>query len=205
MKLTKWLDTTELPNWLETRYGILWDSFGDSQFTFDDAVEVLEKKNKDRKDEVSVFLSELRKAGWLLTELDPSDARKRIYQLKSRKEMIRKVLSIEGEKLSRSDLEALLKKAADLIRTRVDYKFILILLFLKRISDKWGEEFEKTYREALADGLTKDQARAEAKNAAYHDFDLPEEFLWENIRKDVSGLPEKFSRALKLLLSVILT
>lgn len=201
MKLTKWLDadTRELPNWLETRYRILWDSFGDSEFSFDDAVEVLEKKNKDKKDEVSVFLSELRKAGWLLTELDPSDARKRIYQLKSRKDMIRRVLSIEGEKLSRSEIESLLKKAADLIRTRVDYKFILILLFLKRISDKWELEFEKTYKEALADGLTEKQARLEAKNAAYHDFDLPEEFLWENIRKDVSALPEKFSRALKVI------
>lgn len=199
MKLTKWVHTTELPNWLETRYGILWGSFGDAQFTFDDAVEVLENKNKDKKDEVSVFLSELRKAGWLWTELDPSDARKRIYRLKSRKEMISQVFSIEGEKLSRSDIEGLLKKAADLIRTRVDYKFILIMLFLKRISDKWELEFEKTYKEALADGLNEQQARQEAKNAAYHDFDLPEEFLWENIRKDVSSLPEKFSKALKII------
>ena len=201
MKLTKWMDmeSKKLPNWLQTRYTMLWDSFGDSRFTFNEAVEVLEKKRKDRKEDVSVFLSELRKAGWLRTELDPSDARKRIYQLKSRKEMISKTFSIKKERLSRSDIEGLLKKAADLIRTRVDYKFILILLFLKRISDKWELEFEKTYKEALADGLTEEQARMEAKNAAYHDFDLPEEFLWDNIRKDVSTLPEKFSKALKVV------
>ncbi|HHF55660.1 MAG TPA: SAM-dependent DNA methyltransferase, partial [Thermoplasmatales archaeon] len=40
---------------------------------------------------------------------------------------------IKDYKLTRSDIESILKKAADLIRTRVDYKFILILLFLKRI------------------------------------------------------------------------
>jgi len=199
MKLTKWLGTEaeELPNWLETRYNMLWESFKGSSFTFDDAVEVLETKNKDNKDEVPVFLSELRKSGWLFVEPDPSDARKRIYRLRGRAEMVKEALHVEGEKLTRSDIEGLLKKAADLIRTRVDYKFILILLFLKRISDKWEMEYETAYREALADGLTKGEAKIEAKNAAWHDFDLPEEFLWENVRKDVSNLPEKFSRALK--------
>ena len=39
--------------------------------------------------------------------------------------------------VTRGEIESLLKQAADLIRTRVDYKYILILLFLKRLSDKW--------------------------------------------------------------------
>jgi len=189
----------EVPNWLEKRYSILWDSFGNFPFSLEDAAKALEEKNKDRRDAIPVFLSELRKAGWIQVKSNPSDARKSIYRLRSRKSVIREAFSIEQEKLSRSDVEGLLKKAADLIRTRVDYKFILILLFLKRISDKWETEFEKTYREALADGLTEGQAREEAKNAAYHDFDLPEEFLWDNIRKDVSTLPEKFSKALKVV------
>lgn len=188
-----------LPNWLEKRYSILWESFGSFPFTLEDAAKVLEAKNKDRRDEVPVFLSELRRAGWIQARLDPADARKRIYRLKSREEAISELLSIDRERLGRSEVEGLLKKAADLIRTRVDYKFILILLFLKRISDKWEMEFEKTYKEALADGLTEEQARIEAKNSAYHDFDLPEEFLWDNIRKDVSTLPEKFSKALKVI------
>ncbi|MEM2144995.1 MAG: class I SAM-dependent DNA methyltransferase [Candidatus Jordarchaeaceae archaeon] len=189
----------ELPNWLKNRYSLLWESFKDSSFSFDDAVKVLEEKNKDNKEEVPVFLSELRKAGWLQTELDSSDARKRVYRLKSSKEVISKLFSINKNALSRNEVETLLKKAADLIRTRVDYKFILILLFLKRISDKWEMEYEEAYKEALEDGLNEEQAKQEAKNAAYHDFDLPEEFLWDNIRKDVSKLPEKFSRALKVI------
>ncbi|MEM2944695.1 MAG: type I restriction-modification system subunit M N-terminal domain-containing protein, partial [Methanomassiliicoccales archaeon] len=69
---------------------------------------------------------------------------------------------LQEEHLSRSDIDSILKKAADLIRTRVDYKFILILLFLKRISDKWDVEFEEAYREALSQGLSEADARAEA-------------------------------------------
>jgi len=58
---------------------------------------------------------------------------------------------IKDYKLTRSDIEVILKKAAaaDLIRTRVDYKFILILLFLKRISDKWEMEYKQAYKEAI--------------------------------------------------------
>ena len=103
----------------------------------------------------------------------------------------------KNHKLTRSDIEAILKKAADLIRTRVDYKFILILLFLKRISDKWEMEYQKAYEEAIKDGLSEEEARQEAKHQDWHTFNLPEEFLWENIRKNVATLPEILSKALK--------
>jgi len=36
---------------------------------------------------------------------------------------------------SRDELNALIDKAADIIRTAVDYKFILVLLLLKRMND----------------------------------------------------------------------
>ena len=187
----------KLPNWLERRYFLLWESFKDTTFKMEDAVRVLEERNHDRREEVPVFLSELRKAGWLKAEIDPSDARKTIYILKSRKEIIEELFTFRKGELTRYDIEGLLKKAADLIRTRVDYKFILILLFLKRISDKWEFEYEKAYKEAREDGLSEEIAREEAKNAAYHDFDLPEGCLWDNIRRDVGNLPEKLSQAFK--------
>jgi type I restriction enzyme M protein len=60
-------------------------------------------------------------------------------------------------------------------------------------------EFDEAYKEALADALSEEEARAEAKRDEYHLFNLPEEFLWENLRKDVSGLTERFSRALKVI------
>lgn len=195
------MDKTEvkLPKWLERRYSILWDSFRASSFRMEDAVEMLVEKNKDKKEDIAVFISELRKAGWLEVEFDPEDSRKRLYTLKSREDIIGQLFKIDKDTIGRGEIEGLLKKAADLIRTRVDYKFILILLFLKRLSDKWGLEYEKAYKEASQDGLSEEEARQEAKSSTYHDFDLPEEFLWDNIRKDVGKLPEKFSLALKTL------
>lgn len=192
-------ESYQLPSWLDKRHSILWDVFADRKFGMEQAVKALVERNKDKKEEVPVFLSELRKAGWMTAELDPTDARKREYRLKSRETIIGELFEIKNNTLNRSDIESLLKKAADLIRTRVDYKFILILLFLKRISDKWEREYEKTYGEVIADGLSDAEASKEAANFAYHDFDFPEEFLWDNIRKDVSALPERMSRALKVL------
>lgn len=182
----------DVPSWIGRRYEILWKAFGGSTFRFEDAAKVLMDKNKDAWEQVPVFLSELRRAGLLLVESDVRDARQKLYRLKSGDEAF-------GETLGRGDIDALLKRAADLIRTRVDYKFILILLFLKRISDKWEMEFDEAYKEALADALSEEEARAEAKRDEYHLFNLPEEFLWENLRKDVSGLTERFSRALKVI------
>ena len=46
-------------------------------------------------------------------------------------------------KISREELNSLVDRAADLIRTAVDYKFILVLLFLKRLNDVWKSEKEK--------------------------------------------------------------
>jgi len=188
-----------LPKWVENKYTLLWDEFRDSAFNMDDAVRVFLERGEGSREEVPVFISELRKAGWLTTEFDPSDARRKLYRLKSREEIIGELFAVDRERLGRSEIEGLLKKAADLIRTRVDYSFILVLLFLKRISDKWDEEFERAYREALEDGLSENEARVEAANPAFHDFDFPEEFRWDNIRKDVSRLPENLSKAIKTL------
>jgi len=188
-----------LPKWIEKRYRTLWDAFHNSEFRFEEAVRVFKEKIKDDERQINVFLSELRKKGWLEVEFDPEDARKRIYKLKSSEEIISETLSISKNQLTRGDLESLLKGAADLIRTRVDYTFILVLLFYKRISDKWEMEFEKAYKEALADGLKDEEAKEEAKNSIYHDFDISEELLWENIRKDPARLPENFSKAMKTL------
>ena len=188
-----------IPNWLEKRHDTLWEAFRHSAFRFEDAVIVLKEKNQDSEDQVNVFLAELRKKGWLTVEFDLEDTRKRIYKLKSKDEIISELLSVKKDQLTRADLETLLKRAADLIRTRVDYTFILALLFYKRISDKWEMELEQAYKEALEDGLSEEEAREEAKNSIYHDFDIPEEYLWERIREDPSRIPENFSKAMKAL------
>ena len=74
------------------------------------------------------------------------------------------------------------------------------MLFYKRISDKWAMEFRAAYDEVIADGLNEEEAKKEAKNSIYHDFDIPEDFLWDSLRKkDPARVPENFSTAMKTL------
>lgn len=135
------------------------------------------KDFEDRKDSVITILSELKKESCLEVRLDPIDSRKRFYKLiDPHLERFRK------EVLDRKDLEALLKEAADLLRTKVDYTFILLLLFYKKVSDKWQKEYEAAFKESLdIYHLTTEDAKKNAENPTYHDFIIPQEFLWENI------------------------
>lgn len=184
-----------LPQWLEQRYHTLWNKYKENTFRAEDAQKVLKEKFAADEDQVNAVLSELRKNNLLKSELDPEDARKRIYRLIQKQKEIFELK--EKNKLTRSDLETLLKGAADLIRTRVDYSFILLLLFYKRISDKWEMEYQQAYSEALEDGLSEKEADQEAQNSIYHDFDISRNLLWNEIRKDPARIPENFSKAMK--------
>ncbi|MEM2585056.1 MAG: class I SAM-dependent DNA methyltransferase [Thermoproteota archaeon] len=190
-----------LPDWLKSRYDVLWERFGARSFNFDDALGILRERFGDFESRVLVVLSELRRRGWLKAGLNEADARKRVYILKSREEVLSFYFSLGGGEVTREDLERLLKRAADLIRTRVDYTFILLLLFYKAISDKWVVEYRQAYEDALADGLSEEEARLEAEKEIFHEFDLPKEYLWDEIRKNVANLHEKFSEALKTIAS----
>ena len=181
-----------LQDWVRTRYERLWSVFGGGKFTTEQALDVLRREGLElSEDGLNQLLSILRKNGLLVVEADLFDARRKIYSLKPPRKL--------RDFLSRGDLEGLMKRAADLIRTRVDYEFILILLFLKRVSDKWRVEYEQAYQEALRDGLSAEEADKEARASVYHEFVLSDECLWDNIRKDPTRLAENFSRALKVL------
>jgi len=98
--------------------------------------------------------------------------------------------------ITREELNSLVDKAADIIRTATDYKFILILLFLKRISDTWQEEFEEKKREFMK-YLDEKSAEKEAENEVYHTFNLRRDLLWDKITtEDIKKLPENLSNAL---------
>jgi len=183
----------DVQDWVLSRYVKLWEAFGRRKFTREDVLKVLKRVEGEAFSEASlnVLLSELRRGDLLVAEADLLDARRKVYSLKPLKKA--------GEFLSRGDLEGLMKRAADLIRTRVDYEFILILLFLKRVSDKWRVEYEQAYREAVKDGLSPEEADKEARAAVYHEFVLTDECLWDNIRRDPTRLAENFSKALKAL------
>jgi len=188
----------ESQRWVLSRYERLWSVFGDRRFTRDEALKALRRVEGDAfsDDSMNVLLSELRRAGLLVVEVDVLDARRKVYMLKRPKRLGELVAE---EDLTRADLEGLMKRAADLIRTRVDYEFILILLFLKRVSDKWVVEYKQAYEDALADGFSPEEADKEARSAVYHDFVLTDECLWDNIRREPTRLAENFSKALKII------
>ena len=181
---------TEAPqNWLKDRYYSLVDKFKETDFTSGVAFSFLSQKHQDDKAQAKIILAELKKYGLLKARKDIKDARQRIYNLIP-------LIPIGQKELTRNELESILKRAADIIRTRVDYTFILLLLFYKRISDKWKADYEKEINKLLTEGFSQEEARQEAKEPAYHDLDLPVEYLWDEIRKDPLKLSQNFSTAL---------
>jgi len=69
--------TVPLPKWIMQRYSILWNTFHDTKFTYEQASSLLNNEM------VSIALSKLKQSGWLGITLHPEDSRKRIYKLKS--------------------------------------------------------------------------------------------------------------------------
>ena len=100
------------------------------------------------------------------------------------------------KKVTREELNSLVDRAADLIRTAVDYKFILVLLFLKRVNDLWKTE-RRQYKQRLLKeaGLSEKEAEEQAEKLDYT-FRIPKQFLWDEITKDVKTLPEKLATAI---------
>jgi type I restriction enzyme M protein len=97
-------------------------------------------------------------------------------------------------KVTRDELNALVDRAADLIRTAVDYKFILVLLFLKRLNDLWKvEKAEVKNRLVKESGWAKEEADKEAERKDYHSVDIPKQFLWDEVTKDVNNLPQNLA------------
>lgn len=183
------MNTKNIQNWLKDRYYSLLEGFKESDFVFEEALNFLLKKHRDDKAQVKIILAELKKYGLLRARKDKKDARQRIYSLTP-------LIPAAKKELTRNELESILKRAADIIRTRVDYTFILLLLFYKRISDKWKADYEKEIKKLLSEGFTEEEAKQEAKEPAYHDLDLPVEYLWDEIRKDPLKLSQNFSTAL---------
>lgn len=87
--------------------------------------------------------------------------------------------------LTQQQLETHLWKAADILRGRIDaadYKhYIFGLLFFKRLSDVWREEYEE--RLARYDG-----DRALAADPDEHRFHIPAGHFWEDVRQRTTDI-----------------
>ena len=184
-------NTNTLPDWIQKRYITLLHQFQRNSFSFKEAFEILKEKYEDSEEQTRVILSEINKAGLLKTIENPQDKREKIYQLKS-------IFNNIGP-IGKQELINLLKQAADIIRTRVDYTFILLLLFYKAYSDKWQKEYEETKEKYLKIGWVIQDAEREAEQPSHHTFNFPKEYLWENIRKNPLKISENFSKAMKKL------
>ena len=169
-------------SWVMNSYIRLRASFGEKPFTVEEASRILELPVAS----VITLLSHLRRDNLVTVTVDPENPKKRRYIL-------------NPITITRGDLESILKKAADLIRTRVDYSFILVLLFYKRISDQWKLEFQKTYNELIKEGYGPEEAKELARDKYFHHFQIPEEYLWDNIVKHKGELHVYFSQALRKL------
>lgn len=71
------------------------------------------------------------------------------------------LLPRKAKKVAGNELSSLVDRGADLIRTAVDYKFILVLLFLKRLNDLWkAEKLHVKARLVKESGLSEEEARS---------------------------------------------
>ena len=98
-----------------------------------------------------------------------------------------------GEKLSREQLERYLWSAADILRGSIDssdYKnYILGMLFLKRLSDRFEEECETLQGVRGANPEDPDE----------HDFFVPPRARWSAIQKHATNLGEVLNKACETL------
>jgi len=97
--------------------------------------------------------------------------------------------------MNKSKLEGLLWGAAEFLRGQIDasdYKqYVFPLLFFKRLSDVYAEEFQ----EALKQTGDKDVAAAEM----FHRFDIPIEASWDKVRNTSKDIGEAIQNALRLI------
>lgn len=98
--------------------------------------------------------------------------------------------------MNKNKLEDLLWGAAEFLRGQIDasdYKqYVFPLLFFKRLSDVYLEEYNEAFE--LHEG--------DAEYAAmsmYHRFDIPEEASWEKVRNTSKDIGEAIQNALRLI------
>ena len=124
-----WEAVGKLDDWARNRFLELINEIGEREFKREEAEEIL-RKNKLELENIGKLFSVLRDAGLINVKEDKSDSRRNIYNFV----FLGKAKEVKG-KVNRNELIGILKKAADLIRTSVDYKVMLLFLFYKSVSD----------------------------------------------------------------------
>ena len=108
---------------------------------------------------------------------------------KYRPQDIQAVVDKMGSKLTLPQLESFLWKSADILRGKIDSsdykKYIFGLLFYKRMSDVWDEEYEQVIREYN----DKTIARADYN----HRFQVPADCRWNAVTEQAENIGQKLN------------
>jgi len=124
-----WEAVGKLDNWARNRYLKLVNEIADREFTSEEAEEIL-RKNKLELENIGKLFSALRDVGLINVRENKEDSRRKIYRF-----VFLGPTEKARSKVNRNELIGILKRAADLIRTSVDYKVMLLFLFYKSVSD----------------------------------------------------------------------
>lgn len=186
-----WNAVSRLEEWARSRYLLLVEDIGAKEFTTEDVEEVLRKRNLGLEN-VNKLLSALRKEGLVEVEESPEDFRKKIYRLV----LLRPAVSVKKEAVGRNNLVRLLKSGADLIRTAVDYKVLLLFLFYKTVSDKWHFIVDKY----VGEGFSKEEAYLLANSDYLVLYDDREKRLysWREVTKSRETVKEFANAMIKI-------
>ena len=74
-----------IPKWVMERFSVLWKRYGNKPLSYVDIEKVL---SLDDRNVIGVFLNELKKAEWIIINIDPNDSRRRIYELRTPEKVI---------------------------------------------------------------------------------------------------------------------
>lgn len=108
---------------------------------------------------------------------------------KYRPQDIEAIVDKMGSKLTLPQLESFLWKSADILRGKIDSsdykKYIFGLLFYKRMSDVWDEEYNSVMKEYDDEDI----ARADYN----HRFQVPKDCRWEKITQQAENIGQKLN------------
>jgi type I restriction enzyme M protein len=108
---------------------------------------------------------------------------------KYRPQDIEAIVDKMGSKLTLPQLESFLWKSADILRGKIDSsdykKYIFGLLFYKRMSDVWDEEYNTVMKEYNDEDI----ARADYN----HRFQVPKDCRWEKVTQQAESIGQRLN------------